>query len=134
MCSGGGGCRWPRPGDPRLPHEGDPVACELGGKHDGPEALDYVLCRGAYVGRDTKIMPCVTLLDLVLPVSDGLRLLREMRAHERTRRLPVVAFSSAGEPHHHQANEAYLCRANSYIGTRPGFEPFEESIRRVARY
>ena len=107
----------------------DSVACELVGKHDGPEALDYMLCRGAYVGRDTKIMPCVTLLDLVLPVSDGLGLLREMRAHELTRHLPVVAFSSAGEPHHQQANEAYACGTNSYIGTRPGFEPFEESIR-----
>ena len=30
----------------------DPAACELVVKHDGPEALDYLLCRGAYAGRD----------------------------------------------------------------------------------
>jgi CheY-like chemotaxis protein len=112
----------------------DPAACEVVVKHDGPEALDYLLCRGAYAGRDTKVMPSVMLLDLVLPVSDGLGLLRQMRTHERTRRLPVVAFSSAEEPHNHQVDEAYACRVNSYIGARPGFEPFEESIRRVARY
>ena len=90
--------------------------------------------QGAYAGRDAKVMPGVTLLDLVLPVSDGLDLLRQMRAHERTRRIPVVAFSSAGEPNHEQADEAYALGANSYVGARPGFEPFEESIRRVARY
>ena len=57
-----------------------------------------------------------------------------MREHERTRLLPVVAFSSAGGTHHLQADGAYALGANSYIGTTPGFEPFEESLRQVARY
>jgi two-component system, response regulator len=108
------------------------AACEVVVKHNGVEAMDYLLCRGTYAGRDTNVMPCVTLVDLVLPRSEGLGLLREMRDHEQTRRLPVVAFSSAGE--HQLANAAYAFGANSYIGVRPGFEPFDESIRRVARY
>jgi hypothetical protein len=58
--------------------------------------------------------------------------LREMRAHEQTRLLPVVVFSSAQEPP--QAGEIYAAGANSYIDLRPGFEPFEESIRHVAHY
>jgi CheY-like chemotaxis protein len=77
-------------------------------------------------------MPCVTLLDLVLPRLDGLGLLDEMRTHEQTRRIPVVAFSSAGE--HQQADAAYACGANSYLDIRSRVEPFEESMRRVARY
>ena len=84
----------------------EPAACKVIVKHDGVEALDYLLCRGAYAGRDAHIMPCVTLLDLALSPSEGLWLLREMRAHERTKRLPVVAFSSA-EEHHQQADAAY---------------------------
>ena len=110
----------------------EPSACEVVLKQDGVEALNYLLCRGAYTGRDHQIMPCVSLVDLVLPRLDGLGLLREMRAHEQTRRVPVVAFSSAGE--HQQADAAYALGANSYISSRPGFEPFEESIRRVVRY
>ena len=110
----------------------DPV-CKLILKHDGVEALDYLLCRRDYAGRDAHVMPCVTLLDLALSPSEGLWLLREMRAHERTKRLPVVAFSSA-EAHHQQADAAYAAGANSYIGIRPGFEPFDEEIRRVAHY
>jgi two-component system, response regulator len=74
----------------------------------------------------------VTLLDLAEPPSDGLGLLREMRSHEQTRLLPVVVFSSAEE--HPQVEAVYAAGANSYIGLRPGGEPFEESIRHAARY
>ena len=110
---------------------GDP-ACEVILKDDGLEALDYLLCRRAYARRDGHDMPCVTLLDLALPPSDGLGLLREMRAHEQTRLLPVVVFSSAEE--HPRADAIYAAGANSYIRLKPGYEPFEDSMRQVAHY
>ena len=111
----------------------DEITCKVIVKYDGLKALDYLLCRGDYAGRDPHVMPCVTFVDLAPPPSDGLWLLREMGAHERTKLLPTVAFSSAQE-HHQQAEAAYVSGANSYIGIRPGFEPFDESIRRVAQY
>ena len=107
-------------------------ACEVIRKDDGLDALDYLLCRGAYASRDGAVMPCVTLVDLAHPPSDGLGLLREMRAHEQTRLLPVVVFSSGEE--HPRVDEIYAAGANSYISLRPGYEPFEESIREVAHY
>jgi CheY-like chemotaxis protein len=110
----------------------DDIACRVVLTHDGEEALDYLLGRSAYAGRDLHVMPCVTLLDLSLPRLDGLGLLREMRAHEQTRLLPVVAFSSVDE---RQENDVvYGSGANSYIGTRAGFGPFEETIQQVAHY
>jgi two-component system, response regulator len=108
------------------------VACRVVLKNNGEEALDYLLGRGAYKGRDLNVMPCVTLLDLSLPRLDGLGLLREMRAHEQTRLLPVVAFSSADEQQENLV--VYGSGANSYIGPRPGFGPFEETIQQVAHY
>ena len=111
----------------------DEITCKVIVKYDGLKALDYLLCRGDYARRDPHVMPCVTFVDLAPPPSDGMWLLREMRAHERTKLLPIVAFSSAQE-HHQQAEAAYVSGANSYIGIRPGFEPFDESIRRVAKY
>src|SRR5215208_7744122 len=81
------------------------VACRGVLTNDGEEALDYLLGRGAYAGRELHVMPCVTLLDLSLPRLDGLGLLREMRLHEQTRRLPVVAFCSADE--RQEANAVY---------------------------
>ena len=110
----------------------DVIACRVMLTNDGLEALDYLLGRGAYAGRDLHVMPCVALLDLSLPRLDGLGLLREMRAHEQTRLLPVVAFSSADE--RQKAGVVYGSGANSYIGTRPGFGPFAETIQQVAHY
>ena len=108
------------------------LACRVVLKNDGLGALDYLLGRGAYKGRDLHVMPCVTLLDLSLPRLDGLGLLREMRAHEQTRLLPVVVFSSAEE---RQGTDAvYGSGANSYIGPRPGFGPFEEVLQWAAHY
>ena len=110
----------------------DVIACRVVLTNDGLEALDYLLGRGAYAGRDLHVMPCVALLDLSLPRLDGLGLLREMRAHEQTRLLPVVAFSSADE---RQENDVvYSSGANSYISMRPGFGPFAETIQQVALY
>ena len=111
------------------------IACKVMLTNEGLEALDYLLGRGAYAGRDLRVMPCVTLLDLALPGLDGLDglgLLREMRAHEQTRLLPVVAFSSADQ---RQGTDAvYGSGANSYIGPKPGLGPFEEVLQRAAHY
>ena len=111
------------------------IACKVMLTHEGREALDYLLGRGAYAGRDLSVMPSVTLLDLALTGLDGLDglgLLREMRDHEQTRRLPVVAFSSTDK--RLEANAVFGSGANSYIVTRPGFGAFEESLQRVAHY
>jgi CheY-like chemotaxis protein len=108
------------------------IACRVVLTHDGEEALDYLLGRSAYKGRDIHVMPCVTLLDLSLPRLDGLGLLREMRAHEQTRLIPVVAFSSADE--RRENDVVYGSGANSYIGPRPGFGAFEEVLEQVAHY
>jgi two-component system response regulator len=108
------------------------VACRVVLKNNGLEALDYLLGRGAYTERDLHVMPCVALLDLSLPRLDGLGLLREMRANEQTRLIPVVAFSSADE---RQENDVvYGSGANSYIRTKPGFGAFEEVLEQVAHY
>jgi CheY-like chemotaxis protein len=109
------------------------VACSVVLTQGRVEALEYLLGRGAYAGRDLRVMPCVTLVDLSLPGLDGPGLLRQMRAHERTRLLPVVAFSS-GEGAREEAGEAYAWGANSYIRGRPGFASFEESLLDVAHY
>src|SRR5215204_5372243 len=63
--------------------------------HDRVEALDYLLDRGDYTGRDTSTMPCLILLDASLPGGDGLEVLREIRIHKQTHLLPVVVFSSS---------------------------------------
>lgn len=64
--------------------------------HDGVEALDFLMARGKYEGRQGGD-PAVLLLDIKMPRVDGLEVLQELRAHERLRRLPVVMLTSSRE-------------------------------------
>ena len=61
---------------------------------DGAEALDYLLCRGDYVGRGSGD-PILVLLDLKLPKLDGLDVLRAIRETPNLRRLPVVILTAS---------------------------------------
>ena len=46
---------------------------------DGAEALDYIFCTGPYEGRNISDRPKVVLLDLKLPLVDGLEVLRQIK-------------------------------------------------------
>jgi two-component system, response regulator len=61
----------------------------------GVEALDFLFCRGDYRGRIAEFPPSAVLLDMNLPIIDGLEVLRRIKAEERTRDLKVVMLSAS---------------------------------------
>lgn len=99
---------------------------------DGVEALDYLFATGTYAGRDAGSDPRVVLLDLKLPRIDGLEVLRRIRAHSRTRLIPVVVLTSSKEEC--DVVECYRCGANSYIRKPVDFDEFLESVRNLGLY
>jgi CheY-like chemotaxis protein len=99
---------------------------------DGVEALDYLFGTGAYAGRDVTALPAVVLLDLKLPRMDGLELLRRLREHDLTRRLPVVILTTSKEEQDIAAS--YDLGANSYIRKPVDFHQFAEAIRQLGLY
>ncbi|HYX40814.1 MAG TPA: response regulator [Pyrinomonadaceae bacterium] len=99
---------------------------------DGVEALDYLFGTGAYAGRDLDVMPQLILLDLKLPKVDGLQVLQRIRADERTRRLPVVVFTSSSEEE--DLINSYNLGANSYVRKPVDFEQFLEATRQLGLY
>lgn len=98
---------------------------------DGVEALDYLFHRGAYESA-TPALPQVVLLDLKLPRVDGLQVLREIRANERTRMLPVVILTSSKEEQ--DLISGYSLGANSYIRKPVNFTDFTEAVRTLGLY
>jgi two-component system, response regulator len=99
---------------------------------DGQEALDYLFGAGAYAGRDTSEMPAVILLDLKLPKVEGLEVLKSIRAHDLTRRLPVVILTSSREDQ--DVAMSYDLGANSYIRKPVDFHQFAEAVRTLDLY
>ena len=100
--------------------------------NDGAEALDFLFGRGPHADRDTSILPMLILLDLKLPKVNGLEVLKEIRAHERTRLVPVVVLTSSKEEQDLLAS--YRLGANSYIRKPVDFNQFADAIRDVGLY
>jgi len=94
---------------------------------DGAEALDFLLADDG-----EPRLPEVVLLDLKLPKIDGLEVLRRIRAHARTRRLPVVILTSSSEERDIVAG--YDLGANSYIRKPVDFDQFMEAVRQLGLY
>ncbi len=91
-----------------LAFQGCGVSNEIVVQRDGAAALEYLHTAGT-----SNQVPAVVLLDLKLPKIDGLEVLKRIRAHERTRVLPVVILTSSKEDE--DVISSYLAGANAYV-------------------
>ena len=108
------------------------VANELVVAEDGQEALDYLFGAGAYAGREVTELPTLVLLDLKLPRVGGLEVLRQIRADQRTRRLPVVILTTSKEEQ--DVAQSYDLGANSYIRKPVDFTQFAQAVEQMGLY
>jgi two-component system response regulator len=99
---------------------------------DGAEALDFLFGTGEHSGRDMNLMPQVVLLDLKLPKIDGMEVLRQVRANEGTKLLPVVILTSSDEEQ--DRLKGYGLGANSYVRKPVDFNQFIEAVRQLGLY
>jgi two-component system response regulator len=112
--------------------EENDIANEIVVAQDGAEALDYLFCKGRWADRDPDAQPQLVLLDLKLPKVDGLEVLQQLRADERTARLPVIVLTSSREEA--DVARSYGHGANSYVRKPVDFTEFREAVRQVGLY
>src|SRR5471030_1012782 len=99
---------------------------------DGEEALDFIFCQGPFAGRRPDELPRVILLDLKLPLIDGLEVLRQIRGDARTRNVPVVVLTSSTEER--DVVESYALGVNSYITKPVDFDQFRDAMHMIGMY
>ena len=99
---------------------------------DGQEALDYLFATGIYSQRDKTELPALILLDIKLPILDGLAVLKRIRETELTRRLLVVIRTSSKEEQ--DIATGYDLGVNSYIRKPVDFFQFAEAIKQLGIY
>jgi CheY-like chemotaxis protein len=99
--------------------------------HDGAEALDYLLRRGAYKDR-ANALPAVVLLDLKMPKMDGLEVLRSLKSDPELRHLPVVMLTSSREEQ--DLVESYRLGVNAYVVKPVDFSQFQEAVKQLGMF
>ena len=98
---------------------------------NGVEALQYLHREGAYAGREEG-HPRLVLLDLKMPLMDGLQVLERMKSDPRTRTIPVVMMTSSREEGDLLAS--YRLGANSFVVKPVDFDAFAEMVSDVGMY
>jgi DNA-binding response OmpR family regulator len=104
------------------------VANQIEVARDGAEAIEYM--KGIVDG--SKQMPQLVLLDLKLPKIEGLEVLRQIRASDKTALLPVVVLTSSDEER--DIVSSYRLGVNSYIRKPVNFTDFAEATRQLGMY
>lgn len=108
------------------------IANEVVVTHDGAEALDYLFGNGVYSDRDLTDMPQLMLLDLKLPKLDGLEVLRQVRANNLTKYIPVVILTTSAEQK--DIIDSYDLGANSYVQKPVDFNEFMMATQQLGLY
>ena len=97
---------------------------------DGQEALDFLRCEGPYNGRNPK-QPTLLLLDIKMPRIDGVEALRQLKADERTARVPVIMLTSSDDPL--EIRRCYELRCNAYVTKPVEYAEFAETLNRLGQ-
>jgi CheY-like chemotaxis protein len=98
---------------------------------DGQQALDYLLCDREAGGRFASPQVLV-LLDLNMPGISGYQVLERLKAHQRTRRVPVMVLTTTDDSV--EIKKCCELGCNAYITKPVDYQQFSEAIRRLGLF
>lgn len=98
---------------------------------NGRKAADYLLKEGDYAPSG-HLLPPFVLLDLDLPVLNGLQVLKIMKSDERTKRIPVIMLTSTDNPR--EIAQCYELGCNLYVTKPVEYDRFSDAIQRLGTF
>ena len=98
---------------------------------DGQEALDYVLCRGQYAGREAT-GSLLLLLDINMPRVDGIEVLRRLKSDAATAKLPIIMLTTTDDPR--EIERCYQLGCSVYVTKPVRYDKFVEAVQRLGLF
>jgi len=99
---------------------------------NGELALDYLFQRGDYANPETSPQPHVILLDIRMPKVSGLDVLKELKASEELRHIPVIILTTSDAEQ--DVTKAYHNYVNSYLVKPVEFDKFMQLMEGLGFY
>jgi CheY-like chemotaxis protein len=112
--------------------EESPAADRIRFVEDGEDLMDYLQRRGRHSDPSHSPRPDLILLDLNMPRKDGREALREIRADEELRNIPVVVFSTSRAET--DITLVYGLGANSFVTKPVAFDLLVNTLSVLSRY
>jgi CheY-like chemotaxis protein len=95
---------------------------------DGQKTLDFLFGTGQGPSREADVH-YLLLLDLRMPMVDGISVLRRIKQDEQLRGMPVVVLSTTDNPHEIKTCKSLHC--SCYIVKVAGCEAFAAALQQV---
>lgn len=107
------------------------IVNEFARARDGEEALDYVFSRKQYVNHPLPQILLI-LLDINMPQLNGVETLRQIKADDALKNIPVIMLTTTDDPH--EVQRCYDLGCNVYITKPVGYDQFAEAIQRLGLF
>lgn len=95
---------------------------------DGEEALNFLYKQGKFKDRQSG-NPAVVLLDLKMPKIDGLAVLRQIKADDKLKTIPIVMLTSSREES--DLLKSYQYGVNAYVVKPVDFQEFLNAVKQL---
>jgi two-component system response regulator len=96
---------------------------------DGVEATEFLFGTGRYAGRDLMNKPAIILLDLKLPLLNGVQVLKAIRMDTNTKDIPVIVLTSSMEVSDQRACNHY--GVTEYLQKPSSLSIFIEIVKNI---
>lgn len=98
---------------------------------DGQEALEFARCEGVFAGR-VRNGPLLVLLDINMPRVDGVETLRQLKADDATKRIPVIMLTTTDDPR--EIERCYQLGCSVYVTKPVEYSEFVEAIKQLGLF
>ncbi len=96
---------------------------------NGKDALDYLYHRGSYQNPGESPRPDLVLLDLRMPLVNGLEVLAVVKKDPDLQSLPVVMLTTSGAEE--DKSKAHACDADDYLIKPVDFDGFVHLVKEL---